>query len=95
MKYFISFIFCQSLFAATPYFLINTTNREIAESLRDKLENKYGVNKEFTKIVSGQCLPSSQFLAAQLCLNKKGELKILSLNKKILMKSKEIFKRLK
>ena len=95
MKFFISLIVSLNLQAATPYFLIYSLNQEADLEVIKILEEHYGVQKEFIKVRNTQCHTSKQYLAAHLCINKKGELKILSLNKKILIKLKEVFKRLR
>lgn len=97
MKFFISLLMLVSLNikANVPYFLIHSLNEHASSVVSQILISRYGIDARFIKTIQMACHHSDQFMAIHFCINKKGELKTLSLNKKILNKSKEIFKRLR
>lgn len=94
MKWFFSFFFVSNLWA-TPYFLIQTKDIREGEIVALRLSERYGVDLDFIKIKNMECTKDNSYLAARLCINKKGELQVLSFNKKILNITQKIFKRLK
>lgn len=90
MKLLISIILILST-KTNAMIVIKSFSSKKALSVKAIFENKYKIPNSLIKIENAPCEFCENTVAACLCINKKGELKLLSFDMKTLKKSYRVF----